>query len=103
MYEEYSTIRIPLSGENTVCSCHFEDENLRQHIERNGEIGTCTFCGKEAKVIDFANFIEHVKNVVYRYFGTLDDENIPLELFHENTHGFGLVEEIMFEGEQTPL
>lgn len=102
MYEEYSTIRIPLSGENTVCSCHFEDENLRQHIERNGEIGTCTFCGKEAKVIDFANFIEHVKNVVYRYFGTLDDENIPLELFHENSHGFGLIEEIMFEGEQTP-
>ena len=101
MYEEYSTIRIPLSGENTVCSCHFEDENLRQHIERYGETRTCSFCGKEAKVIDFAVFIGHVKDVVYRYFGTLDEENISLELFHENNHGFGLVEEIMFEGEQT--
>ena len=102
MYEEYSTIRIPLSGENTVCSCHYEDENLRQYIERNGETRTCSLCGKEAKVIDFADFIGHVKDVVYRYFGTLDDENIPLELFHENSHGFGLVEEFMFEGEQTP-
>lgn len=102
MYEEYATIAIPDSGRLFVCSCHFEDENLRQHIERIGDIGTCSFCGKEAKVIDFADFIGHVKDVVYRYFGTLDEENIPLELFHENSHGFGLVEEIMFEGEQTP-
>lgn len=80
MYEEYSTIRISQFGENTVCSCHFEDENLRQHIECNGETRTCSFCGKEAKVIDFADFIGHVKDVVYRYFGTLDEENIPLEI-----------------------
>lgn len=102
MYEEYSPIRIPDSGRLFVCPCHFEDDNLRQHIERTGEIGTCSFCRKEVKVIDFANFIEYVKDVVYRYFGTLDDENIPLELFHENSHGFGLVREIQLENEQTP-
>lgn len=100
MYEEYSPIRIPDSGRTFVCSCHFEDENLRMYIERNGGSGTCTFCGKEAKVTDFANLIEHVKDIVYRYFGTLDDENIPLELFHEKSNGFGIVKEIVFGNEQ---
>ena len=100
MYEEYSPIRIPESGRTFVCSCHFEDENLRMYIERNGGSGTCSFCGKEAKVTDFANLIEHVKDIVYRYFGTLDDENIPLELFHEKSNGFGLVKEFVFENEQ---
>ena len=102
MYEEYSTIRIPQSGENTICSCHFEDENLRRHIERSGELGTCSFCGKNAKVIDFADFIQHVSNTVYRYFGTIDEENLPLELFHENSNGFGLIREIIFENEEKP-
>lgn len=94
MYEEYATIAIPDSGRLFVCSCHFEDENLRQHIERIGDIGTCSFCGKEAKVIDFANFIEHVKDVVYRYFGTIDEENLPLDFFHEDNFGFGFAREV---------
>lgn len=93
MYEEYSTIRIPQSGENTVCSCHFEDENLRRHIERSGESGTCSFCGKNGKVIDFADFIRHVNNTVYRYFGTIDEENLPLDFFHEDNYGFGFLRE----------
>ena len=93
MYEEYSTIRIPQSGENTICSCHFEDENLRRHIERSGESGTCSFCGKNGKVIDFADFIRHVNNTVYRYFGTIDEENLPLDFFHEDNYGFGFLRE----------
>ena len=67
------------------------------YIERNGGSGTCTFCGKEAKVTDFANFIEHVKDVVYRYFGTLDEENLPLEFFHEDNFGFGFAKEVASE------
>lgn len=101
MYEEYSPIRIPISGRTFVCSCHFKDENLRKYIERCGIGGLCSFCGKEGKVIDFANLIKHVKDTVYRYFGTLNDENIPLELFHEKSNGFGLVKEIVFKNEQT--
>ena len=100
MYEEYSPIRIPISGRTFVCTCHFEDENLRKYIERHGIGGVCSFCEKEEKVIDLANLIEHVKDTVYRYFGTLDDENIPLELFHEKSYGFGLVKEIVSENEQ---
>ena len=63
-------------------------------VERIGDIGTCSFCGKEAKVIDFANFIEHVKDVVYRYFGTIDEENLPLDFFHEDNFGFGFAREV---------
>lgn len=100
MYEEYSTISIPDAGRLFACSCHFEDKNLRQHIERNGVSGTCSFCEKGARVIDLADLIKHAETVIYRYFGTLDEECMPLELYHETSHGFGLVEEIRFTNEQ---
>lgn len=89
----YDPIRIPFKGESSVCACHFDDECLRDFIEKNGVVGECSFCGKKSKVIDFASFIEHAQSIVYRYFGTLDDENLPSAFFHGDNYGFGFVRE----------
>ena len=90
---DYQPIRIPDKGERTICSSHFADSVLCEFIEHHGESGECSFCGHNGKVMDFADFIEHARKTVYRYFGTIDDENLPAAFFHGDNWGFGFVRE----------
>lgn len=74
----YDPVWIPVKGERFVCACHFQDEAIRAHINLNGQLDYCSFCGESAKIVDFADFMEYVASTISRYFVTINDANLPL-------------------------
>ena len=75
----FDPLRIPFKGESYVCSCHFHDANIRNHIEKHGHESYCSYCNEKAKVMDFADFMEYAADVIGRYYTTVDNANLPLE------------------------
>ena len=67
----------PEPGEKFTCASHFGNKYLRRHVECNGHLGTCSYCGESKTVMDMADFIEYTGNRITSYIGPIDDECMP--------------------------
>ena len=66
-------------GNECVCSKHFEDVYLKEYVNQNSCIGTCSYCGeKDVPVIDMNTFMSFVTSKLSDRFLPLDDGNLPL-------------------------
>jgi len=74
----YDPVHLPFKGESFVCASHFRDHALQHYVEKHGSEGVCSFCGKEAKVMDFADFMEYAVETIGRYFVTVNNADLPL-------------------------
>lgn len=68
----------PEPGEKFTCASHFGNKYLRRHVECNGHLGTCSYCGESKTVMDMADFIEYTGNRITSYIGPIEDECMPL-------------------------
>lgn len=76
---------IPESDERFLCSCHYENTYLKDFIRRNGNDGTCTYCGRKGLVIDFADFVGFIGGRLSDYLEDIDDAGLPsAKLFFDN-------------------
>ena len=78
--EEESTrgYSLPERGEKYLCSRHHTNSYLQKYIEKNGDHGTCSYCGYEGQVIDLADFIAYVGGRLSEYLQNLDSADLPL-------------------------
>jgi RES domain-containing protein len=68
----------PEPREKFTCASHFGNKYLQRHVERNGHLGTCSYCKKSKTVMDMADFIEYIGNRITSYIGPIDNECLPL-------------------------
>ena len=69
----------PFREDKYVCEDHFDDAYLKQHIARNGQVGTCSYCGKKhIHVLDMRGFMDFVTNKLSERLCPLDYANLPL-------------------------
>lgn len=68
----------PDRGEKYLCPCHFTNSYLRKFIEESGDLGTCSYCGHDERVIDLAVFVEYVGGRLSEYLQDLDSADLPL-------------------------
>ncbi|WP_370795003.1 HEPN-associated N-terminal domain-containing protein [Bacteroides stercorirosoris] len=69
----------PFREDKYVCEDHFDDAYLKQHIARNGQAGTCSYCGKKhVHVLDMRSFMDFVTNKLSERLCPLDYANLPL-------------------------
>ena len=81
MQAEEESVRgysLPERGEKYLCSRHLTNSYLQKHIEKNGDHGTCSYCGHEGQVIDLAVFVEYVGGRLSEYLQDLDSADLPL-------------------------
>lgn len=65
-------------GEKYVCPHHFEDNYLNQYIEKYGEMGVCSYCGRKGTVIDMSDLANHIAMTISINFNDIDSEYLPL-------------------------
>lgn len=65
-------------GEKYVCPHHFEDKYLNQYIEKYGETGVCSYCGRKETVIDMSDLANHIAMTISINFNDIDSECLPL-------------------------
>ena len=51
---------VPERGEKFLCSNHFSNPYLRDHIKHNGILGECSYCGSRETVLDLVKVSERV-------------------------------------------
>lgn len=64
-------------GEKYVCPYHFEDNYLNQYIEKHGETGVCSYCGRKGTVIDMSDLANHIVMTISINFNDIDSEYLP--------------------------
>jgi hypothetical protein len=47
-----------ISVDTLICSSHFEDDFLKDYIQKRGSIGKCSYCSSRRKVVCFDDFYE---------------------------------------------
>lgn len=67
-----------MRNEKFVCAKHFPNKYQQRYINDNGSVGSCSYCGQKAKVIDLSDFIEYAGSRVTAFVGPIDDEGMYL-------------------------
>ena len=70
---------VPERGEKFLCSNHFSNPYLRDHIKHNGILGECSYCGSRETVLDLADFVEYIGIRLAEYLEDIDDAGLFLE------------------------
>lgn len=67
-----------------ICSSHFEDDFLENHIKKKGSIGKCSYCGSRRKVVSFDDFYDVLEvGINYLFENATESRYIN----HDGEHG----------------
>ena len=69
----------PERGKKYLCSGHFDDVFLKQHIFVNGTDGVCSYCGKHTKVMDLSDFVQYVGDELGDALEDIDNAGLFVE------------------------
>lgn len=59
-----------------VCSCHFDDNNIKIFIEKNSRKGHCNYCASYTEVIDLLTLVKFICEKIFKYYdGVFNDYN----------------------------
>lgn len=74
-------------GDKNVCKNHFEDKYLNEMIDKYGENGKCSYCGKHGTVCDMETLGRNIAWKVSLYYKPLDDADLYLaDDFYDDDH-----------------
>lgn len=72
-----------------ICKDCFLDEELRSEINANAVIdGKCDVCGKEGKVMDFAEFYDFFTSLLELYSPTVNSNKTIVDIIQDEWHFF---------------
>lgn len=61
-----------------ICSRHYEDNYLKELIDKDATPGKCSYCGRTAPVRDMQKFAQDVTWKIHLHYNNADDEGLLL-------------------------
>ena len=65
--------------DKSVCADHFDSTYLQSYINKNGERGKCSYCGKHRLVLSMPDFVKMVRRKIESEFEDVDTAGLPTE------------------------
>lgn len=65
--------------DKSVCADHFDSTYLQSYINKNGERGKCSYCGKHRLALSMPDFVKMVRRKIESEFEDVDNAGLPTE------------------------